>query len=126
VKTETGMLQWLASALGIEGVQPPAGRRTLRVLEAEDGSSLPPISGGSDADSVGSNVRATDMAPQAPQRSDRPGKAVALLVSLAGQLSGSSRSKTLNGERRAASSAFLICGSPRPAPCRSRVSKNPT
>ena len=66
VKTETGMLQWLASALGIEGVQPPAGRRTLRVLEAEDGSSLPPISGGSDADSVGSNVRATDMAPQAP------------------------------------------------------------
>ena len=42
------------------------------------------------------------------------------------QLSGSSRSKTLNGDRRAASSAFLICGSPRPAPCRSSVSKNPT
>jgi len=61
-----------------------------------------------------------------PQRSASPGEGVALLVSAPGQLSGSSRSKTLNGDRRAASSAFLICDSPRPAPCRSSVSKNPT
>ena len=39
---------------------------------------------------------------------------------------GISRSKTMNGERRAASRAFLMSGSPAPAPWRSRVSKNPT
>ena len=44
IKTEAGMLQWLAAALGIEGVKAPVGKRTFRVLEAvEDGfSGVPP------------------------------------------------------------------------------------